>query len=233
MRTKRSKEDPGDYNHRILFYQESYSEGLDGSQKVTLTLVPGLPILGLWAKKTIIKDFNQMAIQAGATIENDDCFFTIRSMKSFYPGKAMLVRSVRTGDWFNIASVQELQDPAFHVRIVAIRKDKYAPYITGDTIYYGATSSVPASIDGLTGISFTEKVTLNTGTSATAFSIVLKQGRVIEKVTDLDAFPGTEDLTAQYVKRGEIVIGDETYNVFSMITAIPYSSAHRHLIDLL
>lgn len=229
-RTKRKSYDPGDFNHKILFYVEGVTIDQYGDQ-VLSTELANIPVTGIWAKRTEIKDYNQTAIQAGASIENKDRIFTIRSRKDFYPSKPMLIKDYRTGEWYNIAAVREIDDPVFYLEIVAIRKDNYAPYITGDELFYGTGSSIPTSVMGLNNIPFTDTVVLNTG-SNTVFFILLPGNRSVVSVKDLDSTLAY-NITSLYTINGTLEHAGKTYNIWSMQTSVPYSPSHRHEFKLI
>lgn len=230
-RNKRKTYDPGDFRHKLLFYDESTTTNQYGSQKLSLILTEGIPPVGTWSKRDNIKDYNQFAIQAGATIGSEDKIFTIRFRKGFYPKKAMLIKDYRTGEWYNIAAVREIDDPCYYVEIVAIKKENYKAYITGDEIYYFAGDIVPTSLEGLNSVPYTSPFELSVPTTATVFGIIIKDGRSIESVIDeQSAF--NPNITGLYSLQGAINSGDDIFNVYAMEVSVPYSSVRIHKFTL-
>jgi hypothetical protein len=76
---------------------------------------------------------------------------------------------------------------------------------------------------------------LNTGSTERRFVIAVPDGRTIASVIDLDAL--NQVITSQYVDRGTVTVQlpgvtTQSYRIFAMEQAIPYSTSHRHSVIL-
>jgi len=109
--------------------------------------------------------------------------------------------------------------------------------------FYGASSATPtnsAQVRSLPSSRFNtsgNNFTLNTGTVELQYYVAVPLGRTITSVIDLDAL--NADITSEYVDRGTVSVNVDggtgavqTYTLYGMIQAVPYSSNHRHSITL-
>jgi len=102
------------------------------------------------------------------------------------------------------------------------------------TVYYGPSSGIPTTVGDLSALTSGLLATTfisNTGTTYRYFSLVMNQAYTISQILDLDA-GAFNNITSNYIFRGTIVISGITYNVFTMINGIPYSTNHRHQITI-
>lgn len=115
-----------------------------------------------------------------------------------------------------------------------------SPVITGYyNIFYGVGGSTPTNSSEVRSLSSvldtTNTFELNTGSTYTKFKIVLPPNRLIQQVTDIDALGVI--ITSEYIEQGYINVFDaggtsRIYRLYEMNIAIPYSSNHRHIIQI-
>lgn len=105
---------------------------------------------------------------------------------------------------------------------------------TGNPIYFGSSASQPiteSDIVSLTKIDFEQSFILNTGVINRFFTFAIESSAGIVSVTDLDV-PIFNDLTADYLFKGNVTIDTLTYKIYTLELAIPYSINHRHEVIL-
>lgn len=112
----KSNYDPGRFRFTLNFYQEVVAIGNDGSQTVSYT-----PILTTAALQEPLRDGSQIAIDAGASILNQDCYFVIRNRSTFYPEKDMIVTN--GSQVYVINAVIPLDVPVNYIKILCVRRD--------------------------------------------------------------------------------------------------------------
>lgn len=96
-------------------------------------------------------------------------------------------------------------------------------------IYFGAVQAPISSLEGLNTIEYISPFELNTGTQYRFFVVAIQENINIEKVTDLDVIVGVgTDITSLYKKVNNI----SGYDIYMMEMSVPYSSNHRHKIEL-
>ena len=106
--------DPGRLRNPVLFLQEQpFDDGFGG------TTVSEVEVLSTFAGKERISQYNQMALEAGATVFNGDAFFIIRHRSSFYPQKDMKLKN--NGDEYTIKGVVELDEPVNFLQLLCVR----------------------------------------------------------------------------------------------------------------
>ena len=106
--------DPGRLRHKIDFVQEVATDNGSGGTTVTTEIV-----LSTFAGKDKINQFNQMVIDAGATVFNGDTYFVIRNRNGFYPAKDMKV--VNGEDSYTIHGVVDLDYPVTFIQMLCVR----------------------------------------------------------------------------------------------------------------
>lgn len=100
---------PGKFNHRIRFMQETTAP--DGYGGVTVSFVPvvcsdNVPTDVTWGDLQPIKQWNQLALEAGASVLNGDRTLIIRYRKNFTPDKSMLFEDLNTpGELYTVHSI--------------------------------------------------------------------------------------------------------------------------------
>lgn len=107
---------PGELNKRAKFYQttSTVNQYLDAVSSESL-------MIDTWVKKEFVKVNNQYAIEAGASIMNEDCIFTIRERQGFKPSKSMSIEC--DGLRYGILSVYNPEKNPSYIRIVGQKKE--------------------------------------------------------------------------------------------------------------
>lgn len=101
---------PGKLNHRIQFSQTSPSTP-DASGGVNEIITPVVcsdttPTNVTWGSLEPIKQYNQLAIEAGASILNGDKILVIRYRNMFQPTKSMIFEDLNNpGDIYTVHSI--------------------------------------------------------------------------------------------------------------------------------
>lgn len=132
----KSQLDPGRFRYKIEFFREvseidEYGSQITGWQSVLLTK----------ALKSDIKAGDQRAYDAGATVFNQSCYFTIRHRRGFEPEKDM--RVVIEGEQYVIAGYVPVDQPVMYYKILCIKSDHTADLPLSVAIQwgYGATEA--------------------------------------------------------------------------------------------
>jgi SPP1 family predicted phage head-tail adaptor len=107
--------DPGRLRFKIDFYAEDYTDNDSGGQVVNPAL-----ILSTFAAQEDIREGNQAALEAGATVFNQDCFFIIRHRKDFYPSKGMEVHEGQ--NVYKIEGITPLNQPISYIKLLCIKR---------------------------------------------------------------------------------------------------------------
>ena len=103
--------DAGRLRHKISFWQISQVDDGYGGTTPTET-----KILDTWAGKDKPSGYNQMTVDAGANLFDNDAYFVIRNRKNFYPTKDMRVR--HNGNNYTIIGVVQMDDPCTFIQIL-------------------------------------------------------------------------------------------------------------------
>lgn len=106
--------DPGRLNRKISFVKYVSAKQPSGG-----TVQAENVLLNTFAGQDKVSDYNQMAIQAGATIENKPTYFTIRNRAGFYPDKTMIVKTSDGVKW-NILGVVDLDSPLTFIQMLCV-----------------------------------------------------------------------------------------------------------------
>lgn len=184
---------------------------------------------------------NLVSYQWQYQTSEENPFVDIGSPVSIGPGTTSI-----TSTGHNDSSLKAASYLIYRVKII----DDYQSYLSSqvysststvsflDLIFYGPTSTVPASSSSVRSLSsriFTDgsnPFNLNTSTTEKIFSAAMPSSKSITQVLDLDAL--NANITANYVNSTVSVqnyTGDSSnYSVYTMTNAIPYSSNHRHQI---
>ncbi len=129
---------PGKLNHRIKFSQEVATANDFGGQ--TVTFVPVVcsettPTDTTWGDLQPIKQYNQLAIEAGASLLNGDKILIIRYRKNFQPTKSMIFEDLNNpGDAYTVHSISPYypgQKAAFQNTEQKVYKDNVFIFILG------------------------------------------------------------------------------------------------------
>lgn len=107
--------------------------------------------------------------------------------------------------------------------------------VPGSVVYYGPAQSIPdtqAEVEALTQGQSAHEVTIQTGTEFRFFIIAVRPSTLVKLVTDLEVPSLFGNVTQLYRKRNTVNVNGEEYAIIAMETAVPYSSNHRHKIEL-
>jgi hypothetical protein len=129
---------PGKLNHRIRFMQETVSFDDAGGQTITTTPVVCSqtdPTDVTWGDLQPIKQWNQLALEAGASVLDGDRTLVIRWRASFYPKKDMLFEDLNNpGDIYTVHSILPYypgSKSTFQNTDAAVYKDQVFVFILG------------------------------------------------------------------------------------------------------
>jgi len=126
----KSQYDPGRFRSLITFFQQSTVLTEYGGSKASLE-----PILTTYAVQEKLSDRNQFAIEAGASILNQDCWYVIRYRKDFTPQKDMIF--ICGGVTYVIRGIIPVDVPQKYWRLLCVRTELPANVLPPDyTPYY-------------------------------------------------------------------------------------------------
>lgn len=108
--------DPGRMRFLMHIMQEQTVDDGYGGTPVFYTNV-----LDTKAAKTKVGSGNQMALQAGATVFNQDCYFTIRYRRDFNIEKDQYI--IVDGEGYTIAGFELVDVPVKWVKMLCIKSD--------------------------------------------------------------------------------------------------------------
>lgn len=106
--------DPGRLTDKISIIQNQITELPSGGTEEQEAI-----LLSTWAGRDKVSDYNQMAIQAGATIENRPTYFTIRNRNNFYPDKTMFIKTSDEKKW-KILGIVDLDNPLTYIQMLCV-----------------------------------------------------------------------------------------------------------------
>lgn len=100
---------PGKLNHRLQFSQEVSTQNIYGGADIILMPVvcsQTVPTNVTWGSVEPIKQWNQVAMEAGASVLNGDRQIVIRYREMFYPTKSMIIEDLNNpGDIYTVHSI--------------------------------------------------------------------------------------------------------------------------------
>jgi len=106
--------DPGRFRFKLVFTQQvSVPDGYSG------TKVSNQEVLITMAVQEPLKDGSQLAIEAGASVLNQDCYFVIRNRNEFYPQKNMNVTC--NGFDYVIKAVIPVDVPVNYIKLLCVK----------------------------------------------------------------------------------------------------------------
>lgn len=108
--------DPGRLIYNISFYQQTAVSNDSGGTTVGRTLA-----LSTKAARSEIREGNELALEAGASVLNQDCYYTIRFRKNFYPEKDMDAEV--NGKIYTVRAIIPLNEPVNYIKLLCIKKD--------------------------------------------------------------------------------------------------------------
>lgn len=113
----KTRHDPGEFRHKIQFMQQVSTPNGSGGTSVSSELA-----FATIAKKKAINPGSTIAMEAGASLQNEDTNYFIR-YRSGTPTKSMWILE---GDVrYTIATIIAEDDPPNYYRIVAIRNEPH------------------------------------------------------------------------------------------------------------
>lgn len=118
---------PGTLNRRITFTKLTHTTNEYGGSTPVYN-----DVLTTWASKQPIRTNNQFAIEAGASVLNDDVAFIIRFRRGFTPEKDMEI--TESGNKYVIAAVKTYQEKVstgFQTGNAVVYHDSWYLYIIG------------------------------------------------------------------------------------------------------
>lgn len=109
---------PAELKRKIDIYSVSSVKNASGG--TTPQIICAYPLLSTRAKKEPIRSNNQLAIEAGATVINEDVIFTIRARTGFMPVKNMLLEC--DGYQYTLVAFYNPEKYPNYLRLVGVRK---------------------------------------------------------------------------------------------------------------
>lgn len=107
--------DPGRFRFQLVFKQQvTADDGYGGNPVVALQ-----DVLTTRAVQEPIKEGNQLVINAGASVLNQDCYFVIRNVNTFYPEKDMNVEC--NGATYVIRAVIPIDVPVNYIKLLCVK----------------------------------------------------------------------------------------------------------------
>lgn len=108
--------DPGRFRFKLVFFnQVSAPDGFGGT---IATLQQSITTMAVQEK---LSDRSQLAIEAGASVLNQDCYFVIRQRNDFIPLKEMVVFS--NGSTYVIKAIIPVDVPVKYIKMLCVKKD--------------------------------------------------------------------------------------------------------------
>ncbi len=108
--------DPGRFRFQLTFFQQVSTQNEYGGTTVALTQV-----LTTMAVQEKISERSQLAIEAGASVLNQDCYFVIRQRNNFTPLKDMIV--LCNGSTYVIRAVIPVDVPVMYIKLLCVKQD--------------------------------------------------------------------------------------------------------------
>lgn len=106
--------DPGRFRYKITFYEQVSTPDGYGGTTVTLTQV-----LETYAVREKLREGSQLALEAGASVLNSDCYFVIRYRAAFTPKKDMNL--VCDGIYYTIRAIIEIDVPVNYYKLLCVQ----------------------------------------------------------------------------------------------------------------
>jgi len=106
--------DPGLFRFAIEFWAHDAIPDDSGGTDLTFN-----GLLRTRAVREEIREGSQLAIVAGASLLNQDCYFVIRNRKWFYPAKDMQIRV--DGEAYVLSAVVPINNPVTYLKLLCIK----------------------------------------------------------------------------------------------------------------
>lgn len=113
---------PAELKRKIDIYSVHSIRNASGGS--TPSVICAYPMLSTRAKKEPVRVNNQLAIEAGASVLNEDCIFTIRDRAEFVPVKNMLLEC--DGSKYTLVAFYNPEKYPNYLRLVGVRKKEGA-----------------------------------------------------------------------------------------------------------
>jgi SPP1 family predicted phage head-tail adaptor len=108
--------DPGRFRFSITFFtQSTVVDGFAGTRSVLLQSITTMAV------QEKLSERSQLAIEAGASVLNQDCYFVIRQRNDFTPAKDMII--LCNGSTYVIKAIVPIDVPVRYIKILGIKKD--------------------------------------------------------------------------------------------------------------
>lgn len=109
---------PGELKYPIDIYSVHSVRNASGGSMPSI--ICAYPSISTRAKKEPVRSNNQLAIEAGASVFNEDMIFTIRDRAGFTPHKNMLIEC--EGSQYTLIAFYNPEKYPNYLRLVAVRK---------------------------------------------------------------------------------------------------------------
>lgn len=106
--------DPGRLNHTVNFYLQTTVPNTSGGTTVSTVLS-----LSTRGAKLDIREGDQLAIQAGASLLEESCYYVIRNRKEWYPEKDMVVEDGSAR--YTLRAIIPLNEPINYLKLLCIK----------------------------------------------------------------------------------------------------------------
>lgn len=108
--------DPGRFRFKLTFFKQVSTQSEYGG-----TFVVNQHVLTTMAVQEKLSERSQLALEAGASVLNQDCYFVIRNRSNFYPEKDMVVFC--NGATYVIRAVVPLDVPVVYIKLLCVKQD--------------------------------------------------------------------------------------------------------------
>jgi len=217
----KSNYDPGRFRSTVTFHKQISTPDSSGGSDLSLVHVYTCKAIML-----DVRDGNQLEINAGASILNDDKFFIMRYSKTFQPEKDMNL--VCDDIWYVLRAIDYVDNIPHYVKLLCIKHEKPDTVVVPNVIYVGTSNQIITDPITLTPLAFTTEDIILPVTGKTNFAIAIPVQTSLVSVIDEDS---EEDVTSEYLMT-EVLVGDNLYKFYQMQVAIPYSASTTHIIKL-
>lgn len=117
----KSNYDPGRFRTSVAFYQQVSVQDNSGGSDLSLEVVYEAKAVELQ-----VRDGNQLEINVGASVMNDDRYFVIRRSRTFTPEKDMNL--MQEGKYFVVRAIIPVDNTNNYTKLLCTRKADYAEW---------------------------------------------------------------------------------------------------------
>lgn len=112
----KSAYDPGRFRFKLNFFRQTgIPDGAGGS------IVSYIQAGSSYAAQEKISEGDQIALDAGITALNQDCYFVVRYRASFVPEKDMVV--YMNGQTYVVRAIIPIDVPINYIKLLCVKKD--------------------------------------------------------------------------------------------------------------